>query len=374
MTWLTTAQGGAERSTLELAGGLSKILGVEVTVVWCDLGRDPFPPRPPAGVRLRYTACLDAYEQELADELDRRSGETLVITTHRTVMVDVLLAKQRQAHVIAVLRGILVSGQRLRTVHPVLRELVPHRPDEMDWDILSLVDRWVGVSRSATRSLVAHAERPLRAVTIYNGVAVPAHTRVRTGQPSRQFSVVARTEPWKQIDQVIMAYAALPRDVASGLRLNVFGTGTALSALRDLARRTCPDREVRFLGHLPDEDWVAGTDVLISACDIEGFGRCVVEAGAAGIPQIVPDSGGSAELVVPKLTGLVFRSGDVPALTEAMCQAAKWSATELRGFGRRAHVHARSYSQTRYFFAYARLAVEVCAANQAGRLPELTDV
>jgi glycosyltransferase involved in cell wall biosynthesis len=130
----------------------------------------------------------------------------------------------------------------------------------------------------------------------------------------------------------------------------------------------CPDRNIRFPGHTPDHEWLTGTDVLVSACDIEGFGRCVIEAGSAGIPQIVPDRGGSSELVVPGLTGLIY-AGGVPGLTDAMAEAAAWSRTRLEAFGQRAHVHARSYSHTRCFMAYAQLALEVC---QSARHRQLT--
>jgi glycosyltransferase involved in cell wall biosynthesis len=365
MTWLTTALGGAERSTLELAQGLHKVLGVDVVLVWWGDGNCP---KAVDGVRLRPAASATSYEHALFGELTGNPSETLLICTHRTAMVDIPLAASLDVPVISVLRGILVADQRLRTVDSQRRCLVPHRPDELDWDLLARADRWVGVSRASTASLVELAERPLRAVTIYNGIAMSVR-RPRSSTPLRRFSVVARTEPWKRIDRVVVAFAGLPEDVARRTVLNIYGTGTALPQLRKMAN---PLRNVRFWGHMADDQWRAGTDVLVSACDIEGFGRCVIEAGTAGIPQIVPNRGGSSELVVPGLTGLVYAAGGEQGLTSALVEAAGWSENQFEAFGQRAHVHARSYSQTRCFMAYARLALEVCGPSR--RLGELASV
>jgi len=363
MTWLTTAQGGAERSTLELADGLRTIFGIDVVIVWWDDSKFLSLPRVPHGLRVRQ-ADANSYERMLAHELSSNPEGTVLIGTHRTAMIDIPLANSLNIAVISVLRGMLVANQRLRTVDPERRRLVPRRPDELNWEILARADCWVGVSRSSTASLVELAERPVRAITIYNGVAIAAHPPAFTSKPIRRFSVVARTESWKRIDRVIAAYACLPKEIVSRAQLNIYGNGTVLSQLQKMADTFCLDRNVRFWGHVPDREWLAGTDVLVSACDIEGFGRCVIEAGAAGIPQIVPDRGGSSELVVPGLTGLIYAGGDVRGLTDAMVEAAAWSGNQLAALGQRAHVHARSYSHTRYFMAYARLALQVCALAQ----------
>lgn len=357
LTWLTTASGGAERSTLELARGLRELLGVEVAVVWWDNGGALRPD--PQGVRMRQVADHDAYERALVTELGMDPAGTVLIGAHRTAMVDIALAEYFAVPVISVLRGILVADQGLRTVDPRERRLVPRLPGELDWDILSRAGCWVGVSGAATRSIRELSPRPVNAVTIHNAVRLGLYRKVRKPPLPRRFSVVARTEPWKLIDRVIHAFARLPDELAAHAQLNIYGTGTALPELRRLADELCCGQDVRFLGHVPDHKWLAGTDVLVTACDIEGFGRSVLEAGGAGIPQIVPDRGGSTELVVPGITGLVYSADDPAGLTVALAEAARWPASRLDALGSRARLNARSFSQTRCFLAYARLAQEV---------------
>ncbi|GAB3734889.1 hypothetical protein GCM10027598_60610 [Amycolatopsis oliviviridis] len=368
LTWLTTASGGAERSTVELARGLRALLGIEVVVIWWDGAGAPAPD--PRGVRVRQVADYDAYERVLRAELGEDPGGTVLIGAHRTAMVDIVTAESFAVPVVSVLRGILVADQRLRTVDARVRRLVPRLPGELDWDVLSRASRWVGVSRAATTSIRELAGKPLDAITIHNAVRLGLYRGPRNPSSPRRFAVVARAEPWKLIDRVIRAFALLPDDLAAHARLDIYGTGSALPELRRLAEGLRSSRDIHFWGEVPDHRWLAAADVLVAACDIEGFGRSVLEAGGAGIPQIVPDRGGSTELVLPGVTGLVYPADDPDGLTSALAEAAAWSAVRLEALGSRARLNARSFSQTRCFLAYARLARQVRAENRT--FPQLS--
>jgi glycosyltransferase involved in cell wall biosynthesis len=55
---------------------------------------------------------------------------------------------------------------------------------------------------------------------------------------------------------------------------------------------------------------MTGLDVLVVANPDEPFGRTVIEAQLAGVIPLVPDTGGSRELVDPAASGLHYRAGD----------------------------------------------------------------
>jgi phosphatidylinositol alpha 1,6-mannosyltransferase len=62
--------------------------------------------------------------------------------------------------------------------------------------------------------------------------------------------------------------------------------------------------------------WYASGDVFVFPSTTETFGNVVVEAQASGLPTVVVDRGGPAELVAPGETGFIARSNDPADLAE----------------------------------------------------------
>lgn len=98
-----------------------------------------------------------------------------------------------------------------------------------------------------------------------------------------------------------------------------------------------------FAGHQGGEAlarWYASGDVFVFPSTTETFGNVVLEAQASGLPPVVVDKGGPADLVQPGRTGLVARSND-PADLAAKCETLLRDAA-LRGeMGRQAREAAR---------------------------------
>ncbi len=64
-------------------------------------------------------------------------------------------------------------------------------------------------------------------------------------------------------------------------------------------------------------------DIVVNASVIaEPFGQVVVEAIANGVPVVVPDQGGPAEIVEDGLSGLTYRSGDTADLAATIARLA----------------------------------------------------
>src|SRR5690606_350138 len=273
----------------------------------------------PGGAAVVRPTNAAAYRRALTEAL--RPGAVL-IGTHRTAAVDIEVARERGAVVLCVLRALLVPGGRLRLLDPGTGRLTPTPLGRLDWERLAGADCWVGVSAAATASLLRAAPLPVQVATIYNGIPRPERARVRPACAVRRLPVAARLEEWKNIDRVLAAFAALPAWAADRTRLEVIGDGPARARLEALTARLGLGERVCFRGHV--QDWSGLADVVVSASTDEAFGRSVVEAGAAGLPQIVPDRGGQSELVLNEVTGLVYDTSAPAPLTEAMARAAAW--------------------------------------------------
>ncbi|MDA8370097.1 MAG: glycosyltransferase [Nocardiopsaceae bacterium] len=355
LTWVSTAPGGAERSVAELATTLCSG-GHQVHVVLWDQAGRTLSPALPLPFDLTLVTDFAAYRQALDQAL--APGAMALISTHRTATVDIDAARPHGVVVLPVLRALLLDQGRLRMLDPATGHLRATPLPQVDWDAWARAHCWVGVSAAATRSLTHHAPRPIRALTIHNGVAAD-HLPFSTPGRVRRAAVVARLEEWKRIDRVIDAYAALPSWARDRMRLDVYGDGPARPALADRIDRHGMAGHITLRGHTGV--WRASSDLLVSACEVEAFGRVVIEAGMAAIPQIVPDRGGSAELVMDEITGLRYDPTVPGALTEALARAAAWDTPALTHYAWAARAHARRFDITGYAAAYTALAHDLTA-------------
>jgi glycosyltransferase involved in cell wall biosynthesis len=357
LTWVSTALGGAERSVAELATTLSA-RGHQVHVVLWDQAGRTLPPALPLPFELSLVDTFDAYREALRRALT--PGAMALIGTHRTATVDIGVAVERGVVVLPVLRALLLDEGRLRMLDAATGTLRAMALPEVEWGQWARAHCWVGVSAAATRSLIRRAPSPLRALTIHNGVAADHLPLSRPGC-LRHFAVVARMEEWKRVDRVIDAYAALPSWARDGVRLGIYGHGPTRAALAARIDRCGLAGFVTLHGHT--DTWCSASHVLVSACEVEAFGRVVIEAGMAAIPQIVPDRGGSAELVMNEITGLCYDPDSPQGLTEALVRAASWDAQTLTRYAWAARAHARRFDITSCAAAYTALAQDLNTAT-----------
>lgn len=116
----------------------------------------------------------------------------------------------------------------------------------------------------------------------------------------------------KRWDLVLDAFKALKQDAV----LVLFGAGPELERMK--ARATS---NVVFPGFSKDRHALAASlasaDALVHGCPFETFGLSIAEAMSCGLPAVVPDDGGAAEMHDPD-SGERYTANDVEACTEAI--------------------------------------------------------
>lgn len=135
---------------------------------------------------------------------------------------------------------------------------------------------------------------------------------------ARRVLVAGRIIAEKRHDIVVKAVSTL--DDGTVLVLRGAGDGSVHDNSTSVRRHATELLQERFVddGKVPAERVLDGIDVLVVANNTEPMGRTVLEAQLSGIPVVVPDEGGSAELVDDGVTGLVFASGDAADLARVL--------------------------------------------------------
>jgi glycosyltransferase involved in cell wall biosynthesis len=188
-------------------------------------------------------------------------------------------------------------------------------------------------SRSAERYLVISAttrDFVYRSYGIDAEILHPPLTVIREppepvdGLDHDYFLCVSRLLPYKNVDQVVAAFAALPSE-----RLVVVGRGPDFASLVAAA-----PRNVEFLSEVSDGTlrWLYDHCAGLIAASYEDFGLTPLEAAAAGRPVAVLRGGGYLETVIEDVTGVFFDSPVANAIADAVrgVRQRDWDAQSIQ--------------------------------------------
>ncbi|MGA2071907.1 MAG: glycosyltransferase family 4 protein [Terriglobia bacterium] len=188
----------------------------------------------------------------------------------------------------------------------------------------------VCVSNAVRDALVKiYRFRARKTVVIYNGVSsstfVPSKTngaavRERLEIDPNEFLLVcsARLDPPKGLDILVHAVS---RVVRQGIpcKCIIIGEGPLKAELIRLVNSLGLSFHVFFEGFQQDvRPYLQAASAFILTSHLEGMPISVLEAMACGLPCIVTNVGGSAEIVEDQVTGLVIPPASVEAAADAI--------------------------------------------------------
>lgn len=179
--------------------------------------------------------------------------------------------------------------------------------------------RVIAVSEEARAAHLAHrGGSPDRVVTIHNGVArrarpgAGASVREQLGLEPDQLVVatLSTLRPVKAQEVAIEAVARL-RGRFPRLRLLIVGEG---SARPELERRAAAHGDLVHMAGFRDDTMAVldAADVLVHPSRQEAFPTALLEAMAAGVPQVATAVGGIPEIVEDGSTGLLVKAPPDP--------------------------------------------------------------
>ena len=220
----------------------------------------------------------------------------------------------------------------------------------------------VAVSDFVRERLIANGAAPGKIRVIENfltdeRVRAAPRRAAFTSAGIRKVVIVSRIDPIKRVDLLLDTLDRYP-DLGT-LDFRILGSGWDLDTLR--ARAAACHPQVNFIGFTETvAEELAAADLLLHLCPSEPFGLAILEAMAAGVPVLVPDSGGAALLVEDGVSGGRFRADDAEALTARLRELRQAPAEVLNRWvagGDRAL--ATRFSQTERLADYQGLLAEV---------------
>lgn len=309
----------ADRPTTATFIGLKRA-GVDITVA-CPAGASARAPLAENGVRL--------LELPLRSNFDRQGARQL-----RTELID---GRHQILHVFS--NKALQNG--LRAVRDLPVRLIAYRGIVGNVSFLSPVSWARFLNRRIDRVVcVADAVRDFfltmrpaflriprhRLVRIYKGHDLAWYTSEPAnleplGIPRDAFvvSCVANYRPRKGIEVLVDAMGKLPRDAP--IHLMLVGRMEARRLVEKIASSPVADR-IHRVGHRDDAPALTAAShaFVLPSIKREGLARSLIEAMAYSVAPIVTDCGGSPELVVDGVCGLVIPVRDPQALAAAIAK------------------------------------------------------
>lgn len=191
-----------------------------------------------------------------------------------------------------------------------------------------------------TRKLVQQVAPKARVRTIPLGVDIvrfSPHDR-DTPRAKQRFgadgkivvSTVSRLHKYKGHETVLRSIAGMPGELREKAVYLIAGRGPHLEDLRVLARELKVEKQVRYLGFVPEADLpdlYRASDLFVLCTreaggdhGIEGFGLVFLEAQACGTPVVGTRTGGIPDAVKVGHGGWLIAEDDVEGLTRHLCE------------------------------------------------------
>jgi phosphatidyl-myo-inositol dimannoside synthase len=206
---------------------------------------------------------------------------------------------------------------------------------------------------------------------IHNGVDTTVFERASKPRLVSEVNILCagRLIERKGQHHLLRAFANLRINCEYPVRLTLVGAGDAEDSLRRLARDLEVGNVVNFTGSVPSDhmpEVYSQADIFVLPSQNEGMSIALLEAMASGLPVIVTDTGGTAELVQQAVNGFVVAWGDVGALTNALATLVRDDQVRQR-MGKESRQIATRFSWS----AVAQKYLELCAQISQQPLPTL---
>lgn len=201
---------------------------------------------------------------------------------------------------------------------------------ELKYAVASRFCDWVVGICDATKDNVKrlHTVPARKIVRVYNGAAPLLRAPAETLPSKSGFTLiyVGRIEPVKNHPLLLNAFHTALKSMPD-LRLWMVGGGSELNSLQTLATELGIAEQVTFWGQQLDvAPFFSAADAFIMSSRSEGLPMSLLQAFSLGLPAIVTNVGGMAEVVRLSQAGVIVSATDYREMSDAIVRMASNAA------------------------------------------------
>jgi len=157
---------------------------------------------------------------------------------------------------------------------------------------------------------------------IKNGVLIPCRQRYENSEKDNNKKIlrlgsVGRLVSIKAQIHLLKAVSMLSKEEKNKVEIHIYGDGPDREMLENYVDSSLTDVKVFLYGMILDREKIySSIDLLVMCSETEGLSMSIMEAMARNVPVIATDVGDSAKLVLPELTGSLYKYDDIDNLAK----------------------------------------------------------
>jgi len=152
--------------------------------------------------------------------------------------------------------------------------------------------------------------------------------------PPKRIVLVSRLDPIKRVDLLVSLLCKYPE--LNQFSFTIYGTGANITDLQKAA--DLKKLNIHYAGYCSDIiPEMQKYDLFLHLCPDEPFGLVILEAMLSGIPVLVPDSGGPADIIKQAFTGWMYKNTDIDDLAKQLNKFTLLSSNKLKMLTHQAH-------------------------------------
>jgi L-malate glycosyltransferase len=309
--------GGAELHTLQLANALAtngdvcRILSLTRSDSTAHLSQNPVE-------MFNGNRIYDIGTLLSVTRLIRAHGPQLIVAVEERPLLFATIARQlagSDAKLVSILHQAYLQTAKDRVFHPLYRYIVA-RVDAMIYVSQNQRKLWEDRGFSPPRSIVIRNGVDSRRFSDHSIIEWRDRTRLLLGFAPDDYVIglCAQFRPEKNHCQLIDAVRVL-RNRGYPARALLVGSGPTQATVAQYARENGLLEHIVFAGHQEDvRPYTSAFDVGVLCSLYESAPLAALEMMAMGLPVVVSNVGGTAEMVLPGETGFLFPAGDTMSL------------------------------------------------------------